>query len=578
MSCIISVQKNGLKVNAYAGVEMVMLAFNLDQTLTTNLAGFAIKCYPPKGDAFYLQNRLTFKDKYNFTGYTADTLPEERKWFDSINSPFQYFRWLHVPAEILSGTYTYEVIPMYFGTGGVNTTLSNGPSAQVSFDLLNNHPKDFDFSFTKGYLSSQAYADKFNNKDIRPAGSKTVTYDIKPYMAQYEWLGGKAHRMLFDFLKECASDHAQVKALIYDCDHPEFVQYLQSFGDKLSAIMDDASLHTDTALDKPEDQVFALLQKSSGNQVVRGHFKRFQHNKVLIKMDAGGKPEKVFAGSANFSIRGLYVQANNCMVINNADVAADYNTYFDTVYQQMKAGKNGMAVQNEPITQQWLAFKDVDMPAFSLSFSPHKTADISLGLLKQELDKVNSSVFFAIMELDGGGDPLTFLKTLPPDKSNVFHYGITQHLPKNSTTDDGSSYTITQQGGEGDTIPFAYLKKNVPEPFRSEISGGIGQVIHDKFVVIDFNTKNPVVFTGSSNLSSGGEVANGDNLLAIYDPDFAVAYAVEAVRLFDHFNFRNVMNKATTQSVLALNDTDAWTKRYYDPADVKFKDRQLFGG
>jgi len=45
---------------------------------------------------------------------------------------------------------------------------------------------------------------------------------------------------------------------------------------------------------------------------------------------------------------------------------------------------------------------------------------------------------------------------------------------------------------------------------------GLGQVIHDKFVVMDFNDQNPVLFTGSSNLAEGGEEQNGDYLLATY--------------------------------------------------------------
>ena len=584
---IVSNQKNGLKVNAYIGVEMVMLAFNLDETLKTNLAGFAIKCFPPSGNPFYLQNRLTFVGD-GFKGYTADTTPSQRQWFDSIEAPFQYFRWLHVPTETLSGTYTYEVMPMYFGSAN-SGTLNNGPSVQVQVDLFNNHPKNFDFGFTKGYLSSQAYADKFKNQDFRPAITKdqpkTVDFNTQPFEAQYEWLGGKAHRMLFDFLKECAACQAEVKALIYDCDHPDVINRLQGFGSKLSAIMDDASLHTDAKKDKPEDQVFALLQKSAGaDKIIRGHFQRFQHNKVLIKMGSNGQAEKVFAGSANFSIRGLYVQANNCMVITDADVAAAYNTYFEAAFKAIATdGKHGMSITADPITQKWNVFKKLDMPALSLAFSPHKTADISLNLLQAELAKANSSVFFAVMELEGGGDPLTYLKTLSDKQSNVFHYGITQNMPKNAgTADNSTSYTVTQQGQQGDTVPFAYLKGKVPQPFQNEISGGMGQVIHDKFVVIDFNTANPVVFTGSSNLSAGGEVANGDNLLAIYDPEFAIAYAVEAVRLFDHFRFRNAMSKATpapdgTPNVLALKDTDAWTTPYYTNGDVKYKDRCLFG-
>ncbi len=58
----------------------------------------------------------------------------------------------------------------------------------------------------------------------------------------------------------------------------------------------------------------------------------------------------------------------------------------------------------------------------------------------------------------------------------------------------------------------------MPPPFDAEISGGPGQVIHNKFIVVDFNTDNPSVLTGSSNLAARSEEQNGDNLLAITDP------------------------------------------------------------
>jgi hypothetical protein len=50
-------------------------------------------------------------------------------------------------------------------------------------------------------------------------------------------------------------------------------------------------------------------------------------------------------------------------------------------------------------------------------------------------------------------------------------------------------------------------------------------------VVVDFNGENPVVYCGSSNLTSGGEQANGDNLLGIYDREIATLYAIESIRL-----------------------------------------------
>ena len=124
---------------------------------------------------------------------------------------------------------------------------------------------------------------------------------------------------------------------------------------------------------------------------------------------------------------------------------------------------------------------------------------------------------------------------------------------------------------------FAYLKKNVPTNFRKEFSGGSGQVIHHKFVVCDFNGTAPIVFCGSSNFSLGGEKSNGDNLIAIQDKAAAVCYAIEAIRLYDHYKFRSNQEEASAiDEPLKLAGNDEWAKRYYNFKDVKYKERNLF--
>jgi phosphatidylserine/phosphatidylglycerophosphate/cardiolipin synthase-like enzyme len=104
-------------------------------------------------------------------------------------------------------------------------------------------------------------------------------------------------------------------------------------------------------------------------------------------------------------------------------------------------------------------------------------------------------------------------------------------------------------------------------------------VIHHKFVVVDFNGANPVVYTGSSNLSQGGEHNNGDNLLELHGREIASLYAVEAVKIIDHYHFRAAMKSATTDSPLVLQapgQAKTWFAPYYDPNDLKFLDRQFF--
>src|SRR5262249_1872661 len=98
------------------------------------------------------------------------------------------------------------------------------------------------------------------------------------------------------------------------------------------------------------------------------------------------------------------------------------------------------------------------------------------------------------------------------------------------------------------------------------------------------NGDNPVVFTGSSNLAAGGEEGNGDNLIEIRDPKVVIAYAVQAVSIFNHNGFRNRMKKAKTKPVardLAEPPKPGrpvgW-KASFDLDTYKCRDRLLFAG
>jgi hypothetical protein len=64
-----------------------------------------------------------------------------------------------------------------------------------------------------------------------------------------------------------------------------------------------------------------------------------------------------------------------------------------------------------------------------------------------------------------------------------------------------------------------------------------------------------VVYCGSSNLATGGEQENGDNLLEIHDPDIAAAFAIEALLLVDHYNFLD--SYANAQQVSAAKKAAA---------------------
>jgi hypothetical protein len=63
-----------LSVNAYSRDGTVLLAFDLDPSLTPDFAGFAIQFTPPNDTPFYLSNQLDFEAPITAT----TTLPSRR--------------------------------------------------------------------------------------------------------------------------------------------------------------------------------------------------------------------------------------------------------------------------------------------------------------------------------------------------------------------------------------------------------------------------------------------------------------------------------------------------------------------
>jgi phosphatidylserine/phosphatidylglycerophosphate/cardiolipin synthase-like enzyme len=546
--------QDGLTVKAYRGDGAALLAFDLSETLTAGLAGFAIRCTPPNGQPTYIPNRLNFT-----AAVTTQTTPEQRAWSPSDQAPFQKYRWVDFPTDVVPGPYLYEISAMYFDANG---GLKQGPTVDVSLELMPHSIGEFEFGFTRGYASSQAYAAKFNNAAIVPT-PKTIDFDTAPYQKQYQWLGYHAMQMIASFVQECVADpNITVDLFAYDLDEPDFIRGMEKLGGRLRAVLDNAPLHTKAGAMEPLAR--ARLQESAGSQNIKvGHFKRFAHNKVLIQKK-NGQPVKVLTGSANFSLRGLYVQANNVLVFDDAATAALYEQAFTEAFNNMDG------FDKSPIAAQWFDIKDPGLPVFSACFSPHANASISLGRVSDAVQHAKSSVLYAVMELEGGGPVLDELRKLG-DRTDIFAYGVTQS--------EGGLNLYKPGDAHGIFASFHYLHSKVPAPFRPEWSGGLGQVIHHKFVVADFNDLQPVVFTGSSNLAEGGEEQNGDNLLAIYDPAVVTAYAVEAIRLVDHYHFRVAMQSATQAQPLQLQGAGAakpWWAPYYDSTNVKYFDRLLF--
>ena len=541
---------DSLSLSAYVGDGAVMLAFDLPEDQAGDLAGFAITRTTPSGKTEPVLNRLSFEN-----AITAATAPEQRVWTPTDQAPIQKFRWTDFPPDVERGTFTYRATVMRFKSAG-STALEAGPSAEVGVEIMSDGD-GFELGFARGYLSSQAYADQFENAPVAPS-PLTIDFPTAEFQARWRWLGFHARKLVFDFFDALDSDDSlSLDVFAYDLDEPDFIARLAGIGPRLRLYLDDSSLHTGPGA--LEVDARANLAASAGaDHVKTGHFSRFSHDKILI-LRRDGTPIKVLSGSANFSVRGLYVQANNVFVFDAPDIAKLYGEVFDQVWTDA----HGFSVSE--LAGKW--FDVSSDPKTSLCFSPHRDPTVSLSPVAEAIRGAKSSVLFSVMELEGGGEVLAEIHKLPG--RDLYAFGTTQSV--------SGDLAVTSPGHPAVAVPFAYLHDKVPAPFKAEISGGPGQVIHNKFVVVDFNDENPLVFAGSSNLAEGGEHENGDNLVRFADAGVAETYAVEAIRLIDHYRFRAVQHAASDDAPLTLKTSaEEWVPPYYDKSDARYRERTLF--
>ena len=636
-------QKNGsFSLRAYRGDAKTLLAFDLsNEAATRNLAGFTIACQPKGQPAYYLHNDLRFEKP----GDHAQVASEPAN--SSINAPIHKFRWVHVPGQVHQGTqplfgdYTYTVTPRFFNDSASLKPLDPALSASVTITVDEFVKGNLTLGFARGYTQSQAFVNHFGKDtriqpDDRPLEFDTSVIAGKnaegvefTYQQAYEWLGFTAREKIFSVLNEVlANENLVVDVFAYDLNEPDLVGILLKLAKqgRIRIILDNAALHhqgkprakspaaTAKKPKKPplEDDFERAFVKAAGNKPLlkRGKFDRYAHDKVFIVYKKGAQkntPVKVLTGSTNFSVTGIYVNSNHILIYDDATVAGWYASVFAEAW---KDDVKAAAFVESNWSNETFSSKDKDTPKTDFTFSPHD-AQHAGDVLKVIVDRVNEegkkkngegSVLFAVMAIASA--PRKSKKTgkvIPPPANPV--YDALKALHSNQkifsfgiSDSPGGTFLYPLGKKTGVLVTGKPVNTQLPPPFNQVPNIlGVGHQIHHKFVVCGFRGDDPVVFCGSSNLALGGEMANGDNLLAVHDDDVATVFAIEALLLVDHFNFLDgtangpkakkgapggmkqvPKQQAAVDAGWFLSTNDAWVAKYFDSNDLHSVDRQLF--
>jgi hypothetical protein len=602
---VVTRSKGSFTVSAYIGDAKTLLAFDLPKAQTENLAGFTIRCEPEGIAPYYLFNQLQFETP---SQHTQDA---KEPAYSSINAPIHKFRWLHVPGSMHQGvapqygSYTYTVTPRYFDDARSLTPLDPAASLAIKVKVMPFEGGRLSLGFTRGFVQSQAFVHHFGAKAvIRPKG-KELLFDTKAvagknaagqsytFADEYAWLGFTAGEKVFEILDEVVKTKSlRLDMFAYDLNEPDIMSTLLTLAaqGRIRLILDNAGLHHSAKDPKPEDQFEELFRKKAkkGADILRGRFSRYSHDKIMIVSGTNGA-KKVLTGSTNFSVTGLYVNSNHVLVFDDQGVADTYGKVFQAAWD---AGVRSAGFLKSPLAGQRFGFASGSVPQIEISFSPHSVA--FAGTLMSDIAKRvaqegkagarKKSVMFAVMDLGSGDGPVRPALIAVHEDETIFSYGISDSTK--------GIRLYSNKSRKGILVTGKPVSTKLPAPFDQVPGVGAGHQIHHKFVVCGFNTPDAVVYCGSSNLATGGEVANGDNLLAIHDQDVATAFAIEAVALVDHFDFLDRYSEApkakakmpaakqhaAAEAHWFLSTTDKWTEPYYDSNDLKSVDRELFAG
>jgi len=558
-------------VKLHRGDGMTLVAMNWKKGRPPEeFAGFAIEYKEPGGKKFFaLKNRLSFP------GAVGAVNPNR---LSTRLSPIQKFRWVHFPRNAeLAGKFVYRVTPVFMDDDDV---LSYGEAQEAAIELRREtYPGQLNVTFTRGFVSSQAFVDRYVTEHdgiatLLPANADEGL-DFVPTHPKadeaLEWMGFEARNAILDVLDEAIKDKkAQVRVVAYDLSEREVVSRLQKLKKRLQIIIDDSGAHGQ--LDSAESVAAERLKvTASEDNVKRQHMSNLQHNKTIV-VD-GPKCQMVVCGSTNFTWRGFFVQANNAVILRGETAVKPFREAFDDYWQNDSAAGFGKTAS--------VKWRNLGLDGINakVTFSPHSKSNALLQSIADDIgERTKSSLFYSLAFLYQTKGPIRdAIKKVSKD-DGIFVYGISDRKV-------GGGLDLQTPDGNIPPVFPAALAKNLPEPFKSEptgLSGGVGTRMHHKFVVIDFDKPTARVYLGSYNFSSPADIKNGENLLLIRDRRIATSYMIEALRIFDHYHFRVVQQEAKqARKKLQLanpprspGEIPWWDEDYTNIR--KIRDRELF--
>jgi len=552
-----------LRAAAYAGTYVVVLAWdtlNGRPPAREDLLGFAIERteLDPAGnevERYWMRGIKRFKNK-------DKGLPPGTP-VSTAEHPIQSFLWADYTAR--TGThYLFRILPLY---GKVkNPKLDE--AAAVMLDVITENEGDqpldvspgirHDVFFNRGVIGSQAYAREFGNR----------TPDAEnPRSREMKWLSRGLFEALVRFLG-LAGDGMALRAALYEFHYQPVANALVK---AIEAGADVKIVYDAESVYKVENEATIGTARLDDFDAVipRTVSEGIRHNKFIVLLQ-DARPLAVWTGSTNISAGGIFGHSNVGHVVWDEQVAAKFLEYWQRLADNLTSTKLRGPNKTATPTPAGKPPRNSVTPLFSA-----RDGKESNETLQWYADRLGEAREVSCM-------------TFPFNIDEVFQEVL-------SRNNDVLRYVVKDDPlGEGESIGHdrdvifaagAYFGEGALANFLRERSNPLNRnrYIHNKFMLVDPLSDDPLVVSGSANFSKPSQRINDENMLVIRgDTRVADIYFGEFMRGFDHHYARYIVRILTDEG---RSDPDAgylkekpndWLPSHFSRASYKSKRRKYF--
>jgi len=526
-----------LKVNVISGTYVVLLAFDLPEDKCSGLRGFSIHREDhTENESYFLEGMKAFAE--TDPGFPAGAM------YSTKEHPIQGFQWADYSAKP-GHAYTYTVAALK----GTPKHLKEFTKVAVSIETESPENGTHDIYFNRGTAASQEYVRRFGNK--RP--------EEVPNGAAFEWLSRGLYEAMKAFVKSCKPGMHALRIAAYEFNYDGILEVIKDTIDKGVdiQIVYDARKENPRKLNVAKIKAHGLTSHCKPRSEGKSYI---SHNKFMVKLDHHGKALSVWTGGTNFSEGGIFGHSNVAHVIEDPEVADTFFQYWKALHTDPRTEK--LRTENEALTP----LPDLPVSTGTTSvFSPRQSLD-ALELYAKLASGAKSGLFMTFAF--GMND---IFKDVYRNSQAPFRLALlekkTRPLEEGSEEREKEEEAIQDLRDMPENV-FAigdFIKTNEFDGWVKEKLSGLNsnvKYVHNKFMLVDPLSSDPIVVAGSANFSNASTTDNDENMVIIRgNTRVADIYLGEFMRLFSHHSFRESLQwRKPNEPPKPLDTGDTWWK------------------